>query len=42
MVRVVFENEYFCERCREFIGNIKRAYYNTKADLVLCEKCHNR
>ena len=38
-MRVVFKDQYFCEECGEFIGSINKAYYNTKADLILCENC---
>ena len=38
-MRVVFENEYFCENCGEFIGNINKAYYNDEKDLILCDNC---
>ena len=41
-MRVVFENEYFCERCGEFIGSINKAYYNTDTDLILCNNCNGR
>jgi len=38
-LRWVFENEYSCERCGEFIGSIDNAYYHTDADIILCKSC---
>lgn len=38
-LRVVFNNEYSCEKCGAFIGHIDKAYYDNDKDLILCNNC---